>query len=146
MATTTRLKRRLATNPRRPTNKKQNRLDLFFCNLGPGLITGCADDDPSGISTYAVAGAAFGYALLWTSLLSLPLMASIQLMCGRRLAVINGALAPPLILLAILLTSNRKVMGARVNPPVLRLFGWSTFAVMSLATMAMIVSAVSGQG
>jgi hypothetical protein len=35
-------------------------LDLFFSDLGPGLITGCADDDPSGISTYSIAGAAFG--------------------------------------------------------------------------------------
>jgi hypothetical protein len=51
----------------------------FFANLGPGLITGAADDDPSGISTYSVAGAAFGYASLWTALFSLPLMASVQL-------------------------------------------------------------------
>ncbi|HTS64737.1 MAG TPA: Nramp family divalent metal transporter [Candidatus Acidoferrales bacterium] len=69
--------------------KNQNRLDLFFSNLGPGLITGCADDDPSGISTYSVAGAAFGYGPLWTALLSLPLMASIQLMCGR-LGMVSG--------------------------------------------------------
>ena len=40
----------------------------FFSNLGPGLITGAADDDPSGISTYSVAGAAFGYLPLWTAL------------------------------------------------------------------------------
>lgn len=68
---------------------KQNRLDLFFSNLGPGLITGCADDDPSGISTYSVAGAAFGYGPLWTALLSLPLMAAVQLMCGR-LGMVTG--------------------------------------------------------
>src|SRR6184192_855120 len=55
----------------------------FFANLGPGLITGAADDDPSGISTYSVAGASFGYLSLWTSLLSLPLMISVQLMCAR---------------------------------------------------------------
>ncbi|MBV8843889.1 MAG: Nramp family divalent metal transporter [Bryobacterales bacterium] len=72
-----------------PERKKRNRLDLFFCDLGPGLVTGCADDDPSGISTYAVAGAAFGYAPLWTALLSLPLMAAIQLMCGR-LGMVSG--------------------------------------------------------
>ena len=64
-------------------NPPKNRLDLFFRDLGPGLITGCADDDPSGISTYSVAGAAFGYGTLWTALLSLPLMISVQMMCGR---------------------------------------------------------------
>src|ERR1700678_2173092 len=56
----------------------------FFANLGPGLITGCADDDPSGISTYSVAGALFGYGLLWIALFSFPLMVSVQMMCGRR--------------------------------------------------------------
>ena len=61
----------------------------FFANLGPGLITGAADDDPSGISTYSVAGAAFGYAPLWTVLFSLPLMASVQLMCAR-LGMVTG--------------------------------------------------------
>jgi NRAMP (natural resistance-associated macrophage protein)-like metal ion transporter len=75
-----------ATAPARPS---KNRLDLFFSELGPGLITGCADDDPSGISTYSVAGAAFGYASLWTALISLPLMASMQLMCGR-LGMVTG--------------------------------------------------------
>lgn len=61
----------------------------FFSNLGPGLITGAADDDPSGISTYSVAGAAFGYSSLWTALFSLPLMASVQLMCAR-LGMVTG--------------------------------------------------------
>jgi NRAMP (natural resistance-associated macrophage protein)-like metal ion transporter len=55
----------------------------FFSNLGPGLITGAADDDPSGISTYSVAGAAFGYLPLWTALFSFPLMTAVQLMCAR---------------------------------------------------------------
>jgi NRAMP (natural resistance-associated macrophage protein)-like metal ion transporter len=51
--------------------------------LGPGLITGASDDDPSGIATYSQAGAAFGYGLLWTMVLSLPLMASIQEISAR---------------------------------------------------------------
>ena len=51
--------------------------------VGPGFITGAADDDPSGISTYATAGAAFGYATLWTTLFSVPLMAAVQYMCAR---------------------------------------------------------------
>jgi NRAMP (natural resistance-associated macrophage protein)-like metal ion transporter len=61
----------------------------FFANLGPGLITGAADDDPSGISTYSVAGASFGYAPLWTALFSFPLMAAVQLMCAR-LGMVTG--------------------------------------------------------
>src|SRR3954466_329715 len=46
--------------------------------LGPGLVTGAADDDPSGIATYSQAGATFGYALTWTMFLTLPFMAAIQ--------------------------------------------------------------------
>jgi NRAMP (natural resistance-associated macrophage protein)-like metal ion transporter len=61
----------------------------FLSNLGPGLITGAADDDPSGISTYSVAGAVFGYSFLWTALLSFPLMAAVQLMCAR-LGIVTG--------------------------------------------------------
>jgi NRAMP (natural resistance-associated macrophage protein)-like metal ion transporter len=61
----------------------------FLRDLGPGLITGAADDDPSGISTYSVAGASYGYATLWTALLSFPLMAAIQLMCAR-LGMVTG--------------------------------------------------------
>jgi len=51
--------------------------------LGPGLITGASDDDPSGIATYSQAGAGFGFATLWTALLTFPLMAAIQEMCAR---------------------------------------------------------------
>jgi len=61
----------------------------FFSNLGPGLITGAADDDPSGISTYSVAGATFGYLPLWTALFSFPLMSAVQLMCAR-LGLVTG--------------------------------------------------------
>ena len=61
----------------------------FFADLGPGLITGAADDDPSGISTYSVAGAAFGYAPLCTAIFSFPLMAAVQLMCAR-LGMVTG--------------------------------------------------------
>jgi NRAMP (natural resistance-associated macrophage protein)-like metal ion transporter len=51
--------------------------------LGPGLITGAADDDPSGIATYSQVGAAFGYGLLWTALFTWPLMVGIQMVCAR---------------------------------------------------------------
>jgi hypothetical protein len=72
-------------NPPTPHHSVQQ----FLEELGPGLITGAADDDPSGISTYSVAGASYGYATLWTALLSFPLMAAIQLMCAR-LGMVTG--------------------------------------------------------
>lgn len=65
------------------------RVRRFFRELGPGLITGAADDDPSGISTYSVTGASFGYAPLWTALFSFPLMAAVQTMCAR-LGMVTG--------------------------------------------------------
>lgn len=61
--------------------------------LGPGLITGAADDDPSGIATYATAGAAFGFGTLWTTLFSFPLMAAVQYMCARIGLVTGRGLA-----------------------------------------------------
>lgn len=72
-----------------PAPAAQSRLEAFFADLGPGLVTGCADDDPSGISTYSMTGAAFGYGLLWTALISFPLMVSLQMMCGR-LGMVTG--------------------------------------------------------
>jgi len=51
--------------------------------LGPGLVTGASDDDPSGIATYSQAGAKFGFGLLWVALLTLPLMAAVQEICDR---------------------------------------------------------------
>jgi NRAMP (natural resistance-associated macrophage protein)-like metal ion transporter len=65
------------------------RVRTFFAELGPGLISGAADDDPSGISTYSVTGASFGYAPLWTAIFSFPLMSSVQLMCAR-LGMVTG--------------------------------------------------------
>lgn len=59
------------------------KLKRFWKLLGPGLITGASDDDPSGIATYSQAGAAFGLTTLWTGLLAFPLMAAIQQMCAK---------------------------------------------------------------
>jgi Mn2+/Fe2+ NRAMP family transporter len=55
----------------------------FLSALGPGLITGAADDDPSGVTTYSIAGAQMGTALLWTAFITWPLMAAVQFMCAR---------------------------------------------------------------
>lgn len=64
-------------------NKKPNKLSGFWKLLGPGLVTGASDDDPSGIATYSQAGAQYGLSTLWTALITFPLMAAIQEMCAR---------------------------------------------------------------
>jgi len=66
-----------------------NKLGRWLKSFGPGLITGAADDDPSGIGTYSVAGAAFGFATLWTALVTLPLMIVVQFICNK-IAMVSG--------------------------------------------------------
>lgn len=74
------------TNPE-ATSKRSTSLKTrwkeFSRLIGPGLVTGASDDDPSGIATYSQAGAAYGLSTLWTSILAFPLMTSIQQMCAR---------------------------------------------------------------
>jgi len=79
-----------------------------LARVGPGLITGVADDDPSGIATYSQAGAQFGLNILWTMPLAFPLMAAIQYMCGSIGRVTGKGLAanikdafPPIIIRAV---------------------------------------------
>ena len=71
---------------------KGNKFSRFWKVLGPGLVTGASDDDPSGIATYSQAGAQFGLSTLWTSILAFPLMAAIQQMCARIGLVTNQGL------------------------------------------------------
>lgn len=73
--------------------RKTSLVRRFFSTLGPGVITGAADDDPSGIATYSIAGAQLGTALLWTALLTWPLMAAVQMMCARIGMVTGEGLA-----------------------------------------------------
>lgn len=77
------------TGQARTEKRRLGSVRRFFGNLGPGLITGAADDDPSGISTYSVTGAMFGYLPLWTAVFSFPLMSAVQLMCAR-LGLVTG--------------------------------------------------------
>jgi NRAMP (natural resistance-associated macrophage protein)-like metal ion transporter len=69
--------------PKKSASNKRGRVRQFFSLLGPGLITGAADDDPSGIATYSIAGAQMGTAMLWTALITWPFMACVQFMCAR---------------------------------------------------------------
>ena len=90
--------------------------------LGPGLITGAADDDPSGIATYSQGGAQFGFGLLWTLVLTFPLMVSIQLVSahigrvtGKGLAKNMAAVLPPslvTLLVTLLFIANTINVGA----------------------------------
>jgi NRAMP (natural resistance-associated macrophage protein)-like metal ion transporter len=66
-----------------PLKKSETDFKDYIKSLGPGLITGASDDDPSGIATYSQAGAGFGMATLWTAWITFPLMAAIQEMCAR---------------------------------------------------------------
>ena len=111
------------TNKRAGSGKdSRNPLVRFFANLGPGLITGAADDDPSGIATYSTAGALLGTGQLWTALITWPLMASVQMMCARIGMVTGAGLAgalrkkfpKPLIVIAAsgLLVANTINIGA----------------------------------
>ena len=108
----------------------------FFALLGPGLVTGAADDDPSGIATYSIAGAQLGTSMLWTALLTFPLMAAVQMMCARIGMVTGTGLAAAL----------RKKMPT----PVLAFIGLALFAANTLNVgadllgMADVTSLLSG--
>jgi NRAMP (natural resistance-associated macrophage protein)-like metal ion transporter len=105
--------------------ESRNFIVRFFSTLGPGLITGAADDDPSGIATYSIAGAQLGTALLWTAFITWPLMAAVQFMCariglvtGQGLGAAFGRKFPrPVIILAslALLAANTINVGADLS-------------------------------
>ena len=88
------MRQRLTENelpPRRHTYFRAFR--KIFKLIGPGFVTGASDDDPSGIGTYAVAGASFGFATLWTALFTFPLMSAVQFMCAKIGMVTGEGLA-----------------------------------------------------
>ena len=103
------------SSPRRAAAPEKARRSWFerlkehpLARVGPGLITGVADDDPSGIATYSQAGAQFGLDMLWTMPLAFPLMAAVQSMCARIGRVTGKGLAanikqafPPVVLRAV---------------------------------------------
>ena len=73
--------------------RKKSKLRKFIAMLGPGLVTGAADDDPSGILTYSQSGAQFGLSQLWTAIFMLPLMISVQEISARIAVVTDQGLA-----------------------------------------------------
>lgn len=83
------MQRRAAPRDEAPPNGVR----AFWKSLGPGIVTGAADDDPSGIATYSIAGAQYGTSLLWTALFTWPLMMAVQTMCARIGMVTGRGLA-----------------------------------------------------
>jgi NRAMP (natural resistance-associated macrophage protein)-like metal ion transporter len=105
--------------------KKRGPLLKFFANLGPGVVTGAADDDPSGVATYSIAGAQLGTSMLWTAFMTWPLMGCVQFMCARIGMVTGQGLAgalrqkfpKPLLIIAsiALLVANTVNIGADLS-------------------------------
>src|SRR5437588_180473 len=101
----------------------------FLQLLGPGLITGASDDDPSGIGTYSQVGSQFGFGLLWTALFTFPLMAAVQELCARIAlqtgpgfgAVVTATFVPRLSLDPGFIAALVAVLGTTISP---YLFFW----------------------
>ena len=88
-------KRSVTSGARRTASAKSrsswlSRLPIYLKALGPGIVTGAADDDPSGIATYSQVGAQFGFGMLWVMLFSYPLMCGIQEISGDRSVEFTG--------------------------------------------------------
>jgi NRAMP (natural resistance-associated macrophage protein)-like metal ion transporter len=119
--TTTEWNRTASGNPRANTDRKAG----LLARLGPGLITGASDDDPSGIATYSQAGSQFGFGLLWTILFSYPLMGGIQEISARIGIVTGRGLAGNLrrhfprpllyLVVTVLLAANTINIGADIG-------------------------------
>lgn len=108
---------------RKPAGQSRKKgLSRFLTVLGPGIVTGAADDDPSGIATYSQAGAQFGYHTLWTMLFTYPLMTAVQEACMRIGAVTGKGLAA-----AIRERYSRKIL----YPVVLLVVAANTFNIGS---------------
>jgi NRAMP (natural resistance-associated macrophage protein)-like metal ion transporter len=111
--------------PRQKALSEKNPFKRFFQVLGPGLVTGASDDDPSGIGTYSVAGAEFGFSTLWLAVVTLPMMAAVQYSCAKIGMVTGQGLAGvlrkhyprPLLLLAVaaLFIANTLNVGADIG-------------------------------
>src|SRR5919197_996332 len=134
-------------NRRQTTNKKS-----FVQKLGPGIITGASDDDPSGIATYSQAGAQFGFGMLWMVLFLYPLMTVVQEMCAR-IGLVSGAGLAGVIkkrhsmkivypIVSLLLIANTINIGADIgamSASVRLIFPQLPFALVSLAFVAFIL-------
>lgn len=111
--------------PRQKALEEKNPIKRFFQVLGPGLITGASDDDPSGIGTYSVAGASLGFSTLWLAIVTLPMIAAVQYSCAKIGMVTGQGLAGvlrknyprPLLYMAVLalFVANTLNVGADIG-------------------------------
>jgi Mn2+/Fe2+ NRAMP family transporter len=131
----------MADEERAPVHS-HNPIVRYFSILGPGLVTGASDDDPSGIATYSIAGAVHDYLFLWTAVLTFLLMAAIQLVCAR-IGLVTGRGLAGIMVLVMLVGGNRKIMGEHVNGFWLRLLGWTATAIMTAAALAFFLTSGS---
>lgn len=124
--------------------------------IGPGFVTGAADDDPSGIATYSQTGAIFGYGQFWLVWFTASFMIVIQQMCGRIGMVTGKGLAGVIlehysrkvlyVTVSMLMIANRKdIVGQFVNSRVSNALGWMIVLIMTLAGLALIVNLATGQ-
>lgn len=133
--------------------RARRRFTLAFGRLGPGLITGAADDDPSGIATYSQAGAQFGVNMLWTPVFTYPLMLAVQSICARVGRVTGNGLAANLDeifprwlvvgLVGLLFVANTINIGADIaamGAAVQLLTGWGqTFFTLAAAVLSLLL-------
>ena len=117
----------------------------FLKSLGPGLITGTADDDPSSIATFAQAGAKFGLAKAFYLVITIcgiiglgmnflginPITALVYA------AVINGVVSVPIIFVVMKLSNDKEILKENTNGRLTNIIGWATFVIMAIATIIM---------
>jgi NRAMP (natural resistance-associated macrophage protein)-like metal ion transporter len=142
------------TTPSKPHRTKKNNI---FKNIGPGFVTGAADDDPSGIATYSIAGAQYGYKLAWLALFLWPAMVAIQEMCGRigmasgrgLAGVIKKYHSKKLLFMAVSLLAVANVINIGADLGIiaasiqmifgLNFFGWLIFAGILIIAMEIVI-------
>jgi len=121
-------------------------------NIGPGFVTGAADDDPSGVATYSIAGAQFGYKLNWLSLFLIPAMISIQEMCGRiglltgrgLAGVIKKYYSKKLAWFAVILLIVANVINIGADLGIIAaslnmLFGWDFYPTLAAVAVSLVI-------
>lgn len=119
---------------------------IFLSVMGPGIITANVDNDAGGIATYSVAGAHFGYSLLW-SFAPIVIGAAVILIPGVKLVPImlisqasNGILLPFVLIFMLLLINNRRLMGEYVNSRLYNFLAIATVIVMVGLSLALCVT------
>ncbi|MBY0358237.1 MAG: divalent metal cation transporter [Candidatus Obscuribacterales bacterium] len=110
--------------------KKRGVIKDFFRALGPGLITGASDDDPSGIATYTVTGAKYGYSFLWAALVTFPMMSAVQYLCAKIAIVYKKSLC--------------QIISERYPKPIVQVVVWSLLIANVLNAGANIAAVSAG--